>query len=170
MGSESSSGKDRKKRLGIALLVVFFVFFGIWQVAAPKLIGLFAENRIERIESAGKVLFAALDAASRDPQVGLPADCGVDSTAQYFELLASKGYLQREDLALFAGFILGNVSESDPGETVVLISRPYYEYITQGARLPKDFIVIRKGGNAEARREPIPPADFPPRTPPFLTP
>jgi len=169
MESEPSRENSGKKRLGIILLVAFFVFFGLWQVAAPRLIGLFAENRIARIESAGKVLFAALNAASRDPQVGLPADCGVKSTAEYLELLVNKGYMQREDLALFAGFILGNVSNND-GDVVVLISRPYYEYITQGARLPKDFMIILKGGEAEALRMPIPTTDFPPRTPPFLTP
>ncbi len=169
-GSEPSPEKDRKKRLGIVLLVVFFFGFGLWNMGAPKLIGLFAENRILRIDAAAKALFGALDAASRDPQVGLPADCGIKSTAEYLELLAGKGYLKREDLALFAGFILGNVSANDPARTVILISRPYYEYITQGARFPKDSVFIRKGGDAQILSEPIPPADFPPRAPPFLTP
>jgi len=164
MGSEPSPGKNRKnqkKRLGIILLAVFFAFFGLWQVEMPKMVGLFARNRLERIISATKTLGSAMYAASHDPQVGLPADCGIDST---------KGYLKREDLALFAGFILGNVSTNDPAKTIILISRPYYEYLTQGSRFPKDSVFVRMDGEMETLSEPIPPADFPPRTPPFLTP
>jgi len=164
------SKKNGKKRLGLVLLVLFFAGFGLWNMEMPRMVGLFSKNRMLRIASAGQTLSTAMIAAANDPQVGLPADCGIRSTGEYLELLVNKGFLKRDDLALFAGFILGNVSRNDSDRASLLISRPYYEYITQGARFPQDSITIRKNGEAETLPAPLPISDFPPRTPPFLTP
>ena len=162
---------SKKNWIGIAVLGLLV----IGSACVPLIVMSFERNRLIRIVSAGKQVFIAMQEAELDRKqngsgVGYPAESGAHSTKSYLELLVQHGYLTREDLALFGGLVITNVSEDDPPNTIIMISRPYYEYLTQGARFPKGYVVIRNGGDAQSGVKPISLSDFPRRTPSVLQP
>ena len=162
---------SKKNWIGIAVLGVLVIA----SACVPPIAMSFERNRLVRLVSAGKLIYIAMQEAGLDQKqggsgVGYPAESGAHSTKAYLELLVQHGYLQREDLALFGGLVIANVSENDPPNTIVVISRPYYEYLTQGARFPKGYVCIRNRGDAWSGAMPIPQADFPQRTPAVLQP
>lgn len=108
---------------------------------------------------------AALDRKTTgDAEVGFPADIGARSAKQVGDMLVAKGYLSAADLrkVRFDQFEVGNVSEEDPADTILLRSKP------TGPR--GRWIVMRKGGDGNILRSPQtgPVGNPPPRDPPFL--
>lgn len=108
---------------------------------------------------------AALDRKTTgDVEVGFPADIGARSAKQLGDMLVAKGYLSADDLRQvhFEQFEVGNVSEEDPADTIVLRTKP--------ANPRSRFIVMRKAGDGNVLRSQQAGASgkAPPRDPPFL--
>jgi len=108
---------------------------------------------------------AALDRTSTgDVEIGLPADIHARSAKQVGDMLVAKGYLSADDLRQvhFEQFEVGNVSEEDPADTIVLRTKP--------GNPNSRIIVMRKAGDGNILRSPQAGASgkAPPRDPPFL--
>ncbi len=106
---------------------------------------------------------AALDAATAGKKgVGWPADAGLSSVAEVKQMLVAGDYLtakQAESIG-FENFLIGNVSEEDPPDTVFIKSKPV---------AGKPPVVFRKGGDGEiVRRGQTEIGIVPPRDPRFL--
>ena len=102
-------------------------------------------------------------AAKGDKSLGWPADADITTATELKKRLTDNGYLTADDASAidFQKFIFGNVSESDPAETIFI---KFKTEIVAGATvyLAKDG---EEGGTAEGDT-----ANVPPRTPPYLAP
>ncbi len=100
----------------------------------------------------------ALDGFQFDkPELGWPFDCRATKSSDYLRLLADKGYLAAQDLAVLTDVEIANLSDSDPGETAFA-----------KIQLRNKSHFIRKDGTllSESNESQSPP--FPPRDPAWL--
>ena len=105
---------------------------------------------------------AALDATTDgDKKVGWPADAKMKSKADVKQMLISKGYLKAEELDKlhFDKISVGNVSEEDPSDTIVLQCKTDSGKFTLVARKSGEVLILRPGQS---------PGNPPSRTPAFL--
>lgn len=150
---------------------------------------------------------AALDRANTGIGTGWPADSGIKNGHEYLQRLVKEGVFKISDLKIFTipgqipptsletitpehiGFRIANVSESDPPETIFLVTPNYlnntpypFDLLPKWKRFlfstsrPVVFAVFRKGGDGTSYTR-LPsqiPAEvlgiLPPREPKFLDP
>jgi hypothetical protein len=112
------------------------------------------------------------EASSEGMPPGYPAESGAKSTHEYFALLVKTRYVAPIDLKnLGAGnMVLANVSADDPPETVLLVSRNYYDYMMNGGEKPRRYFIVQKRREAVGKAKPFTQEDLPPRSPQFLPP
>jgi len=119
-----------------------------------------------------KLIQMGLDALSifamEQHATGYPADVGITSVTQLKKLLMEKAYLtagQVEDLHL-ERFDIGNVSKSDPAETIAIRSKSNI--------FPGNMVIVHLGGDCGSHRSPqiqeLENKHEPPRNPPWLAP
>lgn len=106
----------------------------------------------------------ALDrAASGKQTIGWPADAGLNSVEEVKIMLIEAGYMAPNDAEKlgFENFLIGNVLESDPPETIIVKSRNPDEKLQ---------IIFKKGGDGALYRkgQTDPEAQDPPRSPAYL--
>jgi hypothetical protein len=123
----------------------------------------------------GNQLFLALQSARLDfgkthAGVPAPAESGVSSTAAYLALLRKYDYLNDRDLSLFRDFVIANVSENDPPQTVLLISRNAYAALQAGKPLQNFTIFQKDGEGGSFKQGNLDRFPLPPRQPAFLKP
>ncbi len=119
-------------------------------------------NNARQIQLAFQTL--ALDrSASGNGNTGWPADAGLNSVADVKKMLIDAGCLTAEDAEKlgFENFLIGNVSENDPPETIIIKSRNPDE---------KLGIIFKKSGDGALYRngQADPEAQDPPRSPAYL--
>ncbi len=162
----------RGKGMAIAGLVLGYIQILLLIVilpalALPAIAGALERGKaIQSLKNARQihlaVQMAAADAdAEGKKDIGWPADAGLSSVAEVKQMLVAGGYLTAADAQkLFEGFMIGNVSEEDPPDTIFIKSKP-----VSG----KPSIVFRKGGDgAVYRMGQTEAGTMPPRDPQFL--
>lgn len=105
--------------IGLILSILSVVFYTMIGGSLVKL-SVDAVNA-QRIHSA--VVQMVSDGASKeDKSLGWPADAGITTVTELEKRLVDHGYLTAEEAKTigFDNFLFGNVSESDPGETIFL--------------------------------------------------
>ncbi len=104
-------------------------------------------------------------ASKEDKSLGWPADAGITTSAELEQRLVDNGYLTEEDAKSigFDNFLFGNVSDSDPGETIFIKIR---EKFWAGTTV---FLQKDGGEGALSPDEETSPQD-PPREPAYLAP
>jgi len=111
---------------------------------------------------------AALDFGRTHSGVPAPAESGVHSTAAYLALLRKYDYVNDRELARYRDFVIANVSENDPPQTVLLLSRHAYEALQAGKPL-QNFTVFQKDGEGGSFQQGnLDRFPLPPRQPAFL--
>ncbi len=85
-------------------------------------------------------------------------------------LLVKGGYLQPEDLPTFHDLVIANLSQRDPPETLLLVSRGAYDRLVLNRGAAKLFVLFHKSGESEMASELPPREKLPPRRPAFLAP
>ncbi len=164
----------RGKSMAIAGLVLGYIssIISVVAVTASLLLPLLSGS-LERAQSEQKLNNArqiqlviqtiALDSkATGETNSGWPADAGCRSVTDVINMAVQNNYVTADDAEkLFNDLIIGNVSESDPPETILVKSKP-----SPG----KPVVVFRKGGDGFILRNDE--ADSggmdPPRSPPYL--
>jgi len=153
--------------LSIGLTVVFVPIFAA--VAIPAVAqGVQIAEAAKELTAARQIQIAITQASldgttTGDKSLGYPADIGCRSAQQLAEMLEKKGYVSREELKKlnFENFEIGNVSEKDPGDTILIQSK------TNGSGQPR--VVVTKDGSSQMVRKNGPsPGMIPRRNPPFL--
>jgi hypothetical protein len=100
----------------------------------------------------------ALDGFQFDkPELGWPFDCYATKSSDYLRLLADKGYLAAQDLAVLTDVEIANLSDSDSGETAFA-----------KIQFRTNSHVIRKDGTLLSESNKTQPPPFPPRDPSWL--
>ena len=161
----------KPRAIALALLVACLLAAALAPMAGRYL----ARQAILRQTSAARQFFIAMQSAAGDQRqagtgVAYPFESGIHSTAAYLGELEKGGYLSAQDRAAFHDFLIANVSENDPPETVLLISRHAYEALRAG-QTPRNFIVFRKGGDGASFKAGANGFfKLPPRQPAFLEP
>jgi len=140
-------------------------------LALPAFTGALERGQLtQKLSNARQIHLAvasmALDGETlEDKSLGYPADAGITTVKQLKSLLVEKGYLSAEDAEAlgFESFLFGNVSESDPPETI---------FLRTAAEPPRrSFLVFRLGGDGSLLRSKNPEqGDNPPREPAYLKP
>ena len=160
-----------------SILWVFLVllggaaFYALW----PRLYIGGTQDPLKFQDQRGDQLFLAIQSAALDfgrtrNGVLSPAESGVHSTAAYLALLRKHDYLNDRDLPRFRDFVIANVSENDPPETVLLLSRNAYEALQAGKPL-RNFTVFQKDGEGGSFKQGnLDRFPLPPRQPAFLEP
>lgn len=164
----------RGKGMAIAGLVLGYIssIISVVAVIASLLVPLLSGS-LERAQAAQKLNNArqihlviqsiALDSkATGETNLGWPADAGCRSVTDVKNMAVQNNYVTADDAEkLFKDLIIGNVSESDPPETILVKSKP-----SPG----KPVVVFRKGGDGFILRNDQ--ADSggidPPRSPAYL--
>ena len=149
--------------LGYSSLLVPVVVFGLPFVSATmerdSMRGGFSNAR--QIALAMQAAFID-SAAGKDPRRGFPADAGLRSATDVKRMLIDGGYLSERDLAYlgFDDFVFGNVSSSDPADTILIKSKP---------RAGRPSVIVSLGGDGSLASDGSPQIGRPPpRTPAFL--
>ena len=145
-------------------------YFGPWR-------GAYLEKRqlLHDVDAADTLSTAIGMAAAdhqRDPAKGIawPAESGVRTTGDYITLLARGGYLQPEDLPTVRDLVIANLSQRDPPETLLLVSRGAYEKLVLNRGSARLYVLFHKSGESEMASELPPREKLPPRRPAFLPP
>lgn len=100
----------------------------------------------------------ALDGFQFDKaDLGWPFDCGASSSSGYVRWLAEKGYLSPQDLGVFENVEITNLSDSDPGETILA------KVVHQ-----KKIHLLRKDGRLSIESDEAVILPIPPRDPAWL--
>ena len=100
----------------------------------------------------------ALDGFQFDkPDLGWPFDCRASSSSGYLQLLAEKGYLSPQDLGLFKNVEITNLSDSDPGGTI--LAKVAHQ---------KKIHLLRKDGSLSIESDEAAILPMPPREPVWL--
>lgn len=100
----------------------------------------------------------ALDGFQFDKaDLGWPFDCGASSSSAYVRLLAEKGYLSPQDLGVFENVEITNLSDSDPGETI--LAKVAHQ---------KKIHLLRKDGSLSIESDEAIILPIPPREPAWL--
>jgi hypothetical protein len=152
--------------LGYASIAVFFVL--LLALALPAVSG--ASNRAKEVNSlnSARQIALAIQAAALDTfldekkDIGWPADAGLKSAADVEQRLFTGNYLTRRDLEKirFENFLIGNVAEKDPGDTILVKSK---------APIRGASVIVLKNGEGFVLREGKPGYGMdPPRDPAFL--
>ncbi len=155
----------------LAGLAVFDIaYFGPWR-------GAYLEKRqLLRDVDAADTLATAIGMAGSDHQgnpakgIAYPAESGARTTRDYMALLVKGGYLQPEDLPTFHDLVIANLSQRDPPETLLLVSRGAYDRLVLNRGAAKLFVLFHKSGESEMASELPPREKLPPRRPAFLAP
>ncbi len=149
--------------LGYSSFVLPVVLFGL-----PFFLTTMERGSMRAEFNNARQIFLAIQTTSIDsvaggyPPKGFPADAGLRSAADVKRMLIDGGYLAERDLGKigFDDFVFGNVSSSDPADTILIKSKPH------AGRLS---VVYLKGGDAGVARDGSPQIGRPPpRTPAFL--
>lgn len=143
--------------LGIVLSILSVVIYTMVAASVLKL--------TVNVASAQKIHAAVVQMVSDgvtkdDKSLGWPADAGITSGAELEKRLVDNGYFTEEEAKAvnFENFLFGNVSESDPGETIFIKFREKaWMGTTVCLRKDGEQEVIPAGGDLiaqEPRREP----------------
>jgi hypothetical protein len=125
--------------------------------------------------SEARQLFIAIQSAALDRKATgaggtYPVESGVRSTAAYLGLLQKENYWQGKDRVILGNFVIANVSENDPPDTVFILSRNAYQALRAG-QAPRNFIVFLKNGEGASFKAGVNGFfKLPPRQPAFLEP
>jgi hypothetical protein len=133
--------------------------------------------RREFLAQAGEAsqLFIAIQSAPLDRKVtgqgiAYPAESKISSTAAYLDRLRQEGYWRGNDRMILHHFVIANVSENDPPDTVLILSRNAYQDLRAG-HAPRNFIVFLKSGDGASFKVGVNSFfKLPPRQPAFLAP
>jgi hypothetical protein len=146
--------------LSIALWIIGWI---IWSMMAAKVVALGVDTiNAQRIHSA--VVQMASDGASKgDASLGWPADAGITTVTELKKRLVDNGYLTESEAGTlgFEKLDFGNVSESDPGETIFIKFRTE---LVPGASM----YISKDGEEGAATKDDT--STTPARTPAFLAP
>jgi len=146
----------------VLTIVIPFIVLPAITVGTPN------PREIQLLSNAKQIHLATLIAnrdrdLEGDKSLGFPADIGCRSAQQFIELLVKGDYIGRVDLPYLhlEEFEIGNVSAEDPGDTILVQSKP------NDSRVRK--VVVTKDGTSQIVRKNAPsPGKVPPRNPPFL--
>ncbi len=174
---ESGTRPSRWKRVRNWLLGVVFVVLGATIFLVPAVLDSLRRGRLVRVLSAARQFqiaaqTMALDGFTKDePRLLWPADSGVSSVTEYCDRLIAENYLTRRDienLQIKQRFVVTNLSGSDPGETLFLITKNYFE--RDPSAREGGIVIFRKGGEGNFLTSPEPGTNlvFPPREPAVL--
>lgn len=142
---------------GLALLFAAFVF------GVPGILGRVWQGRMTDTLTRAEQIHGAIELMALDTATGWPADAGIKSVTELKAVLVKKGYLSEDELQKlrFEDFEIGNVSKSDPGDTVLLRSSPD----------KRGVLIFQKDGDAaipRLRPRAPRPGNDPPREPAYL--
>ena len=149
--------------LGYSSLLLALVVFGI-----PFVLATMERDSMRAEFNNARQIALAMQTASIDsiaggyPPKGFPADAGLRSAADVKRMLIDGGYLSERDLAYlgFDDFVFGNVSSSDPADTILIKSKP---------RAGRPSVIVSLGGDGSLASDGSPQIGRPPpRTPAFL--
>ena len=147
------------------LSVVFLPF--VSALTVPAFTGALTAGQMAHDMSNQKQIHLALEQMAAEKPPGLPADAGIKTVEQLKARLIESGYLSAEtaELLHFDRYLFGNVSASDPAETVVIRTKP-------GLYKNGGLVYMEKSGNGgrilnERRMEQMTAQD-PPREPAYL--
>jgi Zn-dependent protease with chaperone function/type II secretory pathway pseudopilin PulG len=152
-------------RGSIITTLIFIYFIGIFAaLALPAVTGALQKAKSVQELSNAKQIFLALEQASLDGKIvddktlGFPADAHITSVSQLKQILVKNRYLTDYDLIKLGldHFAVGNVSENDPDNTIVLRN--------------SSVIFYKRGNGAILRRGQQPSGIDPPRSPAYLVP
>lgn len=154
--------------LGYITIVIAILLSISWMMFAPKLetyvgLGVNIANA-QKIHQAVEKMVAD-GAAKGDKSLGWPADAGITTVTELKKRLVDNGYLTEDEAGdlQFENFQFGNLSESDPANTVFIRFRP--EVFSDAT------VFFRKDGQQQV----IPATgeitiEDPPHNPPYLEP
>lgn len=156
--------------MGYVSVAVVPVLFGIlFALALPAVTGAVERGQTTQKLNSARQLHLAMHtaatdaAASGNTNIGWPADAGLNSVADVKQMLIDGGYLTAEDIEKLGldDFLIGNVSESDPPDTIVIKPKN-----VDG----KFMVVVKKGGDGGLYRKDQADsvAQDPPRSPAYL--
>lgn len=160
--------------LGYASSVLSVVILPVFAaLAIPALAGAQQKANASALLAQAKQIGSAMESSGLvrvgtppRPGVGYPADANIRSSEKVAGMLVSAGCLTSSEAAGlgFQKFIFGNVSESDPSDTILLRSKP-------GAA-GGGMVVLLKSGDGRIVRsgDKRPFGKLPPRSPAFLDP
>lgn len=172
----NSQGALKGSGMAIAGFVLGYLsFFSTFILAAlmiPAITGGLQMGRATQVLSNAKQVqlatsVMALDrTTTEDKSLGWPADVGVKTVAEFKALLVEKEYLGGEDVEALKidDFQIGNVSETDPDNTIFLRA-----IMPSGSRsIP--IIMLKSGEGRIIRSNSEPFGIDPPRDPAYLSP
>jgi hypothetical protein len=109
------------------LLGYIGIIFSILSIVAYTMIGGSILKLSVNVEAAQKIHTAVVQMVSdgtskEDKSLGWPADAGITTAEELEKRLVDNGYLTADEAKSigFDNFLFGNVSESDPGETIFI--------------------------------------------------
>lgn len=167
---KKSAGAEEGGGLALAGLILGYIslVLGIigciwWSLFAGKLLAM-GTDMLDAQKIHGAVVQMVSDGASKgDQSLGWPADAGITTVTELKKRLTDNGYLTADEANSidFQKFEFGNVSDSDPAETIFI---KFKKEIVPGAALylSKDG---EEGGIADGDT-----ANVPNRTPAYLAP
>lgn len=162
--------------LALAGLILGYVSIALLPVSAaltlPAVTGALRQAQMTQTLSDARQIHMALEQMAQDgrtagdPSRGYPADAGIRSVAELKERLVREGYLTAEtaEALPFDKLLIGNVSQSDGPDTVVIRTKP--EVYPNGA-----LVFIRKEGSGAIltpKQAQEWQAQEPPRSPTYL--
>ncbi|MEI6278631.1 MAG: DUF4190 domain-containing protein [Verrucomicrobiae bacterium] len=150
------------------LAVAVFPVAILSAVAIPAIVQAKEKAKATQMLSSMKQIYLVIQQAQLDgmptgnPKLGFPADAKIKTKAELKQMLIAEKYVTAEDLDRmgFDKISVGNVSEADPSDTILL-----------KATVPggKSLIIFRKGGDGAIYRPGQKPlGSDPPRSPAFL--